>query len=254
MVHIYMRRVITFFLFLFLISCSSKAYQAYPKPVGRLLDKNESDVVLSKLQSKKFPDTSKFLLNASLRYGEEFHSFRQGLIFKAPNNFRIETYPLQAGWASNYFITNGSEYVYYDSQKNSEEKGVFKESLFEEFYNIPITLNEILSLLIGQTPYKWLLGSVHVFESSDNLSFNSIDSQYYWNVNHEGELQDFIIYKPNSTKVILKGKVVSYSKVAKRNLPKAIQLQIPSHDIVITIRTAQSFIDQDLPSEVFVIN
>ncbi len=238
-----------------LASCSSKAYQAYPKPAGVLLDDVATSLQLQKFQSYEVPETAKFLLNVSLRYGKDFNSFRQGLIFKAPNKFRVETYPLQAGWASNYFISDGEKYVYYDSQNNNEQIGLFNESLFEEFYNIPITLDEILSLLIGRTPKRWLLSKNSIFAIENNFAMNSKDKKYFWHLSNDGSLLDFLIYKDSSNKVILKGKVISYSKDnLETTIPKAIQLDVPEHDVRIIIRTSQAQLNHEIPTENFIIN
>ncbi len=239
---------------LLLASCTSKAYQPYPQQTGVPLELLALSNKILELKNQQSIESAKFLLNVSLKYGKNFNTFRQGLVFKAPNMFRVETYPLQAGWVSNYFISNGENYVYYDSQENAEEVGAFTEDLFEKYYHIPITLEEILSILRGRPPENWLLDSIKIFSNKNLLSYYTEDQQFFWNADQDNLIQDFLIYKKGSEKVILKGKILNYATFEDQLLPKILQLEVPEYDVKINIRNLQSQIDKEISTDLFVIN
>ncbi|MEX0595092.1 MAG: DUF4292 domain-containing protein, partial [Candidatus Paceibacterota bacterium] len=217
--------------------------------MGNLLDSEDLSQKKLSLLGQERPLTAKFLLNVSLRYGKDFNSFRQGLVYRSPSSFRVETYPIQAAWSSNYFISNGQEFLYFDAQNNKQERGDFQEDLFEKYYNIPVTFDEILNLLLGQTPKKWILNQdLEIYSSQEGFFCSSINKKYFWTLDQNNQIKDFSIYQEGTQKIILKGVVLSYLKKENQVLPNIIQLEIPEHDVKITIRMSQVELNQSIAS------
>ena len=228
--------------FILLLFCSSCTSSLYKFPERNWQDLSVAEKI--KLQKLAFNQSGiesfRFLITVRSKRKDERVSFRQAVVLTKTNNLTIETYPIHAAYLLNKFEANEQTFLSQDFQEETREQGQVTPDVFEKYFSIPLTINELLAILTARVSEDWLesegSSSLLIAIDRDRESFANSQKTLSFQLDSSGQrLSQFSKYSSFAKKLIFTVSYLQWQEFQGKQLPQLIQLSLPRYDMEVSI-------------------
>lgn len=242
---------------LFLVSCAEHMKVPVIEPGGTELPSLEATAVLKQLKDQ---DSSINSLRALAEVGvsekENTAHFRQAIVALRPDKLRLETFP-DTSFITLYLVAakEGSAVMLEPGEGRaltSKDPAV----LLRETYKLPLTVRNLISILLGRMPseeLKDVAASGVIFDPSRG-SFFLITQKggTFWEIDRGTMLVKHIQYlKKDGSGVKLDVQIADPVQTAEFIVPSTILVNVPDSDLLIELRLEQEKINQAINENLF---
>jgi hypothetical protein len=136
-----------------LIGCAVPTFRV-PMPQGVGLDEAAAKLQVPSLF--KHDDASyKALVHAVIKAGGQTQALRYALL-RDDKKFRVEVYPTTSFYAVAKFVTDGQQFSYSDSSRESIVREPLKAETLEDLFGLSVSQEELSAVLFGVVPQEGL--------------------------------------------------------------------------------------------------
>ena len=167
---------------------------------------------------------------------DERISFRQAIVLTQANDLTVETYPTNAAYLLNKFEANGQTFVFKDFQKNTTERGKLTPDIFEKFFSIPLSINELLAILTGKVADNWLNSGLLISSDAGQVSFATSEKTLSFQLDSKAQkLAKFSKYGSFAKSLTFTGTYLNWQEFEGKQIPQMLSLSLPRYDMEISI-------------------
>ena len=196
-------------------------------------------------------NTLKTLYYVNTEYGKKKDRFRQVYLYNKPDKLRLEILPTTSTYAMGLLIANGKQAKFMEQDKTTESDSV--EDLLYDIVRFRGSINDLISLLAGLIPEKYLNSELSAYEASNSsVQVFSNDKRYNALVDADkSEIQSIQLVNESLTRVIMTVSYSDYSDYQGTPMPGFLRIFLPKEDIHISLKLNHFEINSSISPEKF---
>lgn len=246
--------------FLF-VGCTTKTVP-FPEILGTKLNVTEVEEILRELTQNDNEVTSfRTLSRTRFEEPDDSYSVRHALVFSKPSSLRIETLPVNSGYTLSLLTASEGSATFLYPPDEIAIVGSSGAKLLKKIIRIPATEREIMSLLSGRVPAKYIestnLKSFTLTRSLDGSEVAIVRgaNQHYWLVESDSlRLRKVQIRDADGKRIRL---AVSYESFQTLDsgieVPSRFTVSLPDEDLVLRFLLQGPRVNEEISPELFVV-
>lgn len=230
-------------IFILSIICLGCARVPRPALAPEVLDADTKQSLISELRSiDSSVNSFKGLARGVIQDGDERAIIRYAIIFKRPDNLRVEALPATGGYTLSVLSATSSGVVVLDPVSERAYRSSDPSQAMKTALRLPLKADELVSYLLGIIPQKKLVGDLDARSGDQGLQIIKDNFLGYWLISPDSrrlkrvELRKTPFGRP--TLIIQYGE---YVRSAERYFPRELSLEVPGENISaqLTFRSAE---------------
>lgn len=183
---------IIFPLFLSLLMSSCVFFRSsvrFPDPVGNSLSPAEESVVIQSLRSSfSSVQTLRLLAKGSLSQNGIRQRLRAAILFRSPDQIRMEFFVGNTGYAAAVFVASGNQTLFLDT---AEKIAVFGKKNPGSFSGLVVSPEQILEMIMGPELFVETKNAnqdywnIRLSKEEKNISLYRYDQNQYWELDEK---------------------------------------------------------------------
>ena len=216
-----------------------------PRPVlaPLVLDAESRQSLVSELRSIDASVLSfKGLTRGVIQDGEERAIIRYAIIFKKPDNLRVEALPATGGYTLSVLSATSAGVVVLDPVNEQAYRSSDPSQAMKTALRLPLRADELVSYLLGMIPEKKLVGDLDARSGEEGVQIIKDNFLGYWLLNPDSRrLKRVELRKTPFGRPTLIIKYGEYVKSDEWYYPRELSLEVPGENISahLTFRTAE---------------
>lgn len=237
------RFVFLFCLALLTSSCARAGYVGPYKAVGTALAPAQASQLVNSATTTNLPDSFRALYRANIKVSGHELSLRYGIVFKQPDNFRLDVLPTNAAYTLANITERKGQVRYFERDKGTTQLFDSSRAVLEREFHLPLSSLEVVALLNGKVALdqQKLSADWNCYASLDRIECNSLSAHKFLTLSNDGRLNSYQLRNQSNDTVLLQVDFLGLDT----------SLWLPARKAKVTLKEVSKKLDSKIPEELF---